>query len=226
MTPYFETELGKLYHGDCLEIMKEIPDGSVDLVLTDPPYNVGFRYEGYDDTRKDWVAYFRPVFAQLSRIAKTILISTGTQNLVSYAQIEPWKWLLAWHKPACMGRSPVGFNNFEPIAMWGRGCKNGTDVIVAPIIVRDSLYGHPCPKPLMWAEKILQLFKESDSVLDPFIGSGTTAVACERLNRRWIGIEIEERYCEIAAKRIQAEANQGKLFQVKPEPMTQEALLP
>lgn len=212
MTPYYETPLGKLYHGDCLEILPNLP--TVDLVLTDPPYNVGINYGDKTNdkmSRKNFILWIRPRFKIMRSKSKTVLIS-GQGRLPDYALIEPWKWLLAWYKPACMGRSPVGFNNFEPIAMWGKGCNNGTDVITATIIPDKSLDGHPCPKPIKWAMEILFLFKDHKSVLDPFCGSGTTSVACERLKRQWIGIEIEEKYCEIAAKRIEAERKQLKLF--------------
>ena len=72
---------------------------------------------------------------------------------------------------------------------------------------------HPCQKPSGLFVSILSDFsKKDDLILDPFLGSGTTAIACERLNRRWIGIEISEEYCEIAARRIEAETKQLKLF--------------
>jgi len=210
--PYYETELGKLYHGDCLEIMPHLEP--VDLIITDPPYNVGIKYgDNTNDskTRGEYISWIKPRFKLMRKISKTVLI-TGQGRLPDYALIEPWKWLLAWYKPAAMGRSPVGFNNFEPIALWGEGCNNGVDVIRATIKPDKSLNGHPCPKPLEWALGLLNLFKNHMDICDPFLGSGTTAIACERLNRRWIGIEIEEKYCEISAKRIEQERKQLKLF--------------
>ena len=71
---------------------------------------------------------------------------------------------------------------------------------------------HPNQKPIPIIQWCIKKSKTNGIVLDPFIGSGTTAVACERLTRRWIGIEIEEKYCEIAAKRIELERKQLKLF--------------
>ena len=75
---------------------------------------------------------------------------------------------------------------------------------------KDGSVAHPTQKPTSLIVCLLEVGGET--VLDPFIGSGTTAVACERLNRRWIGIEIEEKYCEIAARRIEKENQQLKLF--------------
>ena len=72
---------------------------------------------------------------------------------------------------------------------------------------------HPTQKPVALIGWLLKKFsQENDLIFDPFLGSGTTAVACEKLGRRWIGIEISEKYCEIAARRIDNEARQGKLF--------------
>ena len=71
---------------------------------------------------------------------------------------------------------------------------------------------HPAEKPISLMVWCIELSKSTGKIVDPFIGSGTTAIACERLNRRWIGIEIEEKYCEIAAKRIEKENQQLKLF--------------
>ena len=72
---------------------------------------------------------------------------------------------------------------------------------------------HPNEKPIGLIQRLLVCGSEVESlIIDPFLGSGTTAVACERLNRKWIGIEIEEKYCEIAAQRIENERKQRKLF--------------
>ncbi len=107
-----------------------------------------------------------------------------------------------------MVRSPFGACNWEPVLFWGdtkpqKGCR--VDVIRAGIvpIPDSSLGGHPCPKPDLWAIGLVEMLSErSDTVLDPFMGSGTTLVAAKRLGRKAIGIELEEKYCEIAAKRL------------------------
>jgi len=212
MTPYFETALGKLYHGDCLQIMPQLEP--VDLVLTDPPYNEGIKYNKETDDNKpfkEWIEWMSPIFKILREKSKTLLISTGIKRLAWYSHLEDWKWLLCWYKPASMGRCSIGFTNWEPVAAWGEAKGKGVDVVKCGIIPSKELEGHPCPKPLGWAVGFLNLFSYG-SILDPFLGSGTTAVACERLNRRWIGIEISEEYCEIAAKRIEQEAKQLKMF--------------
>lgn len=204
MRPYYRDEYATIWHGDCREILPTLPD--VDLVLTDPPYNVGVDYgEGHDDKMADeaFVAWASVWFRQCRAKAGTVLISTGNPQLAFYALIEPWKWLLCWYKPAAMGRGPVGFNAWEPVAMWGKGSAAGLpDVFTAPIIPQRDTGAHPCPKPVEWASALLARFPKTTSVLDPFAGSGTTLVAAKAQNVRAIGIEIEERFCEIAANRL------------------------
>jgi DNA modification methylase len=90
------------------------------------------------------------------------------------------------------------------------------DCIRACIVPDASVEGHPCPKPLKWALGQLEIWPDAESVLDPFMGSGTTGVAAVRLGRRFIGIEREPKYFEIAIKRIEAELNRMPLFEAAP----------
>lgn len=218
--------------GNCLEILKTIPDKSIDAIIADPPYNVGIDYgETYNDnlTSGEFIEWARVWFTECRRISQTVMI-TGQGRLPDYAIIEPWKWLLAWLKLGAMGRSPVGFNNFEPIALWGRGSNNSVDVIRAPIVPDKSVSGHPCPKPIQWAVGQLLCIPWAQTILDPFMGSGTTGVACVQLNRSFIGIEINPRYFEIAQQRILAAQSQLQMdFDAEsdlkiPEHYTQESM--
>ena len=104
-----------------------------------------------------------------------------------------------------MGRSPVGFCAWEPIALWGKGSSAGfPDVIRAPIVPQKDTEPHPCPKPLYWATGQLIRFPKASIIVDPFCGSGTTCVAAKMLGRNYIGIDISEKYCEIARARLRA----------------------
>ena len=96
--------------------------------------------------------------------------------------------------------------------MWGKGIRDGNDFVKAPIKPSKELAGHPCPKPLAWAEGLINLFaKSTKTIIDPFMGSGTTLVAAKNFSvvsmykPKAIGIEIEEKYCEIAARRLSQE---------------------
>jgi len=209
MKPYYETELGRLYHGDCLEIMPHLEP--VDLVLTDPPYGVGFNYKQYDDTKKNHAMKIGQWFEAFKKKSNIVAVSCGIVNIWKWPQAD---WVLCWHKPFSVGHSPFGANNWEPVLVYidkGRRCERQSDYFNATFIKNNNK--HPCPKPIAWAfEGLRILSKINEIILDPFLGSGTTAVACERLNRRWIGVEISEKYCEIAVKRIENERKQLKLF--------------
>lgn len=208
----------RLILGDCLEVLPTL--SGIDAVVTDQPYGVGFAYESFDDklSPEQWEEWMRPRFREFRRVAATVLI-TGQARLPQLARIEPWDWLLQWWKPAAMGRSPVGVNNWEPIAVWGKMPKaKVNDVIRACIVPDRSVEGHPCPKPLQWAVGQLELWPEASQVADPFAGSGTTGVACVRTGRRFVGIEIERKYWEIAVRRVRAELERFPLFESVAKP--------
>jgi hypothetical protein len=157
MKPYYEDSAVTIYHGDCREIL---PTLRGDLVVTDPPYNVGVDYgASFNDSksRAAFIFWVRQWFPICREISDTVLV-TGQARLPDYALIEPWKWLLCWFKPAAMGRSPVGFCNWEPIALWGKGGKDGNDVIKSPISPNAEVEDHPCPKPKGWATGQIVLF--------------------------------------------------------------------
>jgi DNA modification methylase len=203
--PYYRDASCTIYCADCREILPLLP--KVDLVLTDPPYNVGFQYgAGVNDkmSREDWLSWAGDWFGKCRKGAETVLVC-GQARLPDYAALEPWKWLLCWWKPAAMGRSPVGFCNWEPVAMWGKGSNAGCDFVKAEIIPDNEVAGHPCPKPLHWGTGFLGLFPNAHTILDPFMGSGTTLRAAKDLGRRAIGIEINPAYCEIAVQRLRQE---------------------
>ena len=213
MTPYYESKLGKLYHGDCLEIMPELEP--VDLVLTDPPYGIGKKWVGgfskahgwgnlklEQNERNSWdcTTPNKKIFELISKISPFQIIWGG-----NYFNLPPSRCWLVWVKPE------RGFSLAEAEMAW-----TSADNVVR-IFDRhrhNKNKCHPTQKPVslfVWCLS-LSWSKDADLILDPFLGSGTTAVACERLNRQWIGIEISEKYCEIAARRIESEASQLKLF--------------
>jgi len=202
ITPWYQDDFAALYQGDCTEVLDEIPE--VDAVITDPPYNVGLEYGASVNDRKanyrDWCeAWAWKLRAKAPRRA----ISCGVANIALWDEIMPPDWWLCWHKPAAMGRSFTGFNNWEPIALWGRPLKAVSDVITATIKPDKSVQGHPCPKPLEWAKKQIDfLVPPGGTVLDPFAGSGTVMLAAKEMGRKAIGIEINVDFCGIARERL------------------------
>lgn len=213
--PYYSTDRGELYHADCLDILPKIPDKTVDLVLTDPPYGIGEDYASFDDTEtnvKDLINRFMPLVLKLSDLT---IITTGQKMMFDYPKPT---WVLSWVVPEGSGCSPWGFVCWHAILAYGKDPYLQNRLGSRPDIITgqrgETTDIHPCSKPLGIWKKIIQRtsVKENDLILDPFSGSGTTAVAAEDLNRRWICIEKEEKYCELSAKRIEQFLSQGKLF--------------
>ena len=223
MKPYYESKLGKLYHGDCLQIMPELEP--VDLVLTDPPYLLpGMKNAGCFGGRPSLVGT-----QNFTDMGFDVSILDGFDNwfcfcskhnlteIIEKAKTSHWS-ILQWCKP-----NPVPTCNNTYLSdveycvhKWQRGRLFGKITMKSLYMVLNcgnKKTEHPNEKPLPFIIKLLSTgSQKGELVLDPFLGSGTTAIACERLNRRWIGIEISEKYCEIAAKRIEAEASQLKLW--------------
>lgn len=199
-----------LYLGDCRDILPTLP--KVDAVVTDPPYGVGFAYASHDDTPIGYPEWCAKWFAQLQAVCDgPIAISCGIANVGDWPKPT---WTLCWHKPASMGRCSVGFNNWEPILLYGKPKgEQGADVIRAPIVPNTDLLGHPCPKPLGWAVgTINRVASKCTTILDPFMGSGTTGVAAIQMGHSFIGIEREPKYFEIACRRIEDAQRQGDFF--------------
>ena len=201
MEPYYSNAGIVIYHGDCREILPHLP--KVDLVLTDPPYNRGFDYgDSVNDKRDDYWDWCADWFSKCRDRSELVALTPGHHNLFEWAAIEKPKHVLCWYKPAAMGGCPVGICNWEPVLFWGTCGSRGCDVIKAPVIKRHDVGDHPCPKPVDWAKRLIVLLTDGDLILDPFMGSGTTLVAAKNLGRRAIGIEIEEKYCALAVKRL------------------------
>ena len=185
----------RLILGDCLEAMKQIPGGSVDAVITDPPYGV---------TKLSWDCKVKQEW-----LYEMLRISTGTVMMINAARPDIQAHMLGL-TPMCerviawrQQRPKVGngmFWTWQPIFCWRADFK-GWDTINMPVDGRDYL--HPTQKPVALMTKLIGMYgNEGDTILDPFMGSGTTGVACVQTGRSFIGIEIDEGYFKIAEKRI------------------------
>jgi len=204
--PYYETELGKLYHGDCLSIMPHLEP--VDLVLTDPPYGVDIAPWDIAPDKK---------FLDLCKSVcnGTIIMFSGAsmRSVSEFIKLNPDRMLI-WAPAFTLSHLCTNGMawRYHPIWCWGLPQKQ--ESVKWDILTDNTECGnwwkHSCTKPISLIMLLARM--AVGSVLDPFLGSGTTAVACERLNRRWIGIEISEAYCKIAKDRIERERSQRKLF--------------
>lgn len=193
--------------GDCLDLMKQIPDKSIDLVLTDPPYaGAGMNYDSFDDMNINKVNELIFNFLEIAEQKAKIVIFPSGKFITEIAlyQRHPPKWRLCWNKGGGSNISAVGFNDWEMMMVYGeKVCVNQHDHFTAVNTEKKGNYGHPCPKPTKWAKWIIQRFCPKDGiVLDCFMGSGTTGVACKELGRKFIGMEISEKYFNIAKQRI------------------------
>lgn len=206
MKPYYQDDSCTIYHGDCREILPQLP--KVDLVLTDPPY--GIDYAAGESTQRG--------IQKFSRVH-------GDDKPFNPSFLLNWKDVICW-----------GANNYAQLLpregqfyCWDKVCSNGLNVRIAeceyawhkmgtkPRVFRHLWSGayraseaghkseHPTQKPQELMRWCIGLSPTTGTILDPFMGSGTTLRAAKDLGRKAIGIEIEEKYCEIAAKRLAQE---------------------
>lgn len=221
MKPYYEHGGITIYHGDCRDVL---PLVSADVLITDPPYGVGFlgKTTKHTDNRGQLPAYqdteehFRNVVLPAidTALVRTLraAIFTGTRRLREYPQPTDIGGIIC---PNGGGRSSWGFGCYHPVAFYGTspflqrglGSRPTATVIYHPgMHVTGEKFDHPCPKPIAFLEWVLATAHfAGESILDPFCGTGTTLVAAKNRGAVAIGIEIEERYCEIAAKRLAQE---------------------
>jgi len=209
-------EENKVYCGDCLEVMKGIPDKSVDLILTDLPYGLNKKiHDGGTwakqekfDTCLEWdFRISEEYIREMLRVSKNQIIWGG-----NYYTLPISRGWLVWEKPyfPTMSDVELGWTSFD---MNSRIFKVNRSQDFS--CNSKGFKEHPTQKPLSLMKWCLRFSKENDIILDPFLGSGTTAVACIETGRRFIGIEISPEYCAIAQKRIDIARNQGDLFITK-----------
>lgn len=226
----------KLYQGDCLEVMKNIEDGSVDLVVTDPPYEIATTGAGiYKQADKQYVkelngmkdGFSEEVLEELCRVMKKINIYFFCSQkqiiplLDYFVKKKKCNWnLISWHKtnpiPACGNKyltdtEFILFFREKGVKVYGSFDTKRT-WYATPLNQSDKKkYGHPTVKPLSILENlVVNSSQEGEVVLDCFMGSGSTGVACLNTNRNFIGIELDEGYFNIAKKRIEETANKTK----------------
>ena len=192
--PYYESDGIVIYHADCRDILPHLP--KVDLVLTDPPYGVG--YSTWDRTvprPQDWLYW-------CISSAKTVYVTPSNGQAILYPHPS---WTMAWFRPGSIQRcrEGTGFSHWEPILVYGEHVASVDAKQIRAIPQPDGV-GHPCPKPFELFSWLINT-TEAQMILDPFMGSGTTVHAAKKLGRRAIGIEIEEKYCAIAVRRLAQE---------------------
>ena len=232
----------QLFNGDCLEVLRGLPDNCIDLVVTDPPYiletkggGIGKDMKMFDEIEGITSGFNLAILDELERVQKAtnIYLFCSKNELPAYLNYylpKGYKYdLLTWHKT---NGAPLCGDSYMPDTEYLLFFKKpgvkiyGTPTTkkkyyVTPRNVKDKeRYEHPTIKPLEIIENlVINSSIRGGCVLDPFMGSGTTGAACKKLGREFVGIEIDPHYFEIAKKRIEETgenvpeiAEQMKLF--------------
>lgn len=215
--------------------------GRVDAVVTDPPYGVyyegsvtkhgrnGFAYASIEDSPQAVSDIYVPAVRMAVAIARSAVITPGNANAFKYD--EPTS-LGAIFYPSGANSGPWGFVCSQPLFYYGKdpylsnalGSRPNAFSTTEPT---DRSIDHPCPKPIKQVEWMVnRVSLPGEIVLDLFMGSGTTGVACVRLGRKFLGIEIEPRYFDVSCSRISQALKQPDFFMPKTTERTrQEAFL-
>ena len=226
-------ELNKIHCMDALDGLKQLEDDSVDLVLTDPPYNLDKDFQNDNLKEEEFISFLTPILKELKRVSKPkrsiiIFFDSGKNLPLLFKCIEKaelhFQKLGVWYKPndcsfphnRILRKSEVFVIVSKTLKLNHDGEGHIHDCIIRNRRITDKSFWHPTVKELPVIEKLLLSHSlEKWIVLDPFMGSGTTAVACTKLGRKFIGFEIEQKYIEMANKRISQHRGQTRLTEMK-----------
>lgn len=214
----------KIIQGDCLEILPKMKNECIDMVVTDPPYGFG----RFKTDNKDFIVLIKKAFKEIKRILKQghyAFVFSGTGSIIDVANVidldfqrllwmykpndetYPWRgWLLK-------SEAILVFTKGKSIPLEERKPYRH-DCYVHTGVGKEGVEGHPTVKPLSVVSDLVSRCKERGVVFDPFLGSGTTMIACKKLNRSCIGIEIEPKYVKIAKERLKNFSVSKKLVDV------------
>ena len=214
-----------LYHGDCREILPSLP--KVDLVLTDPPYGTGKTKKSGLRKSKISKTDYDGFFDSIENVIENVIpdIEYCIENFGRVVLTCGFKAMWHYPKPKHVGSLQYGAGTtvmsswgpalWQPVLFYGKDPRQGQ---LAPDSIQgcndsDTNTDHPCPKPIKtWTKLLNRVSVGNESVLDPFMGSGTTGVACANMGKTFYGIERERKYFDIACERIERAYAQQRLF--------------
>lgn len=214
MKPYYDDGDGRvIYHGDCREVLPSLLPLKLNLVLTDPPYGIGFReYASHEDKEDGYIEWIWPLLEMCEKHVSDgwVAVFQATKHARRWSEWFPREWrLFAMPKTfvqifPCRGpKFATDYALFWQVGDAQQKAKGRDWFLCNTSDTKGNVKGHPCPRPLGGIVNLIDCLSEPDElVLDPFMGSGTTLRAAKDLGRKAIGIEIEERYCEIGARRL------------------------
>jgi DNA modification methylase len=201
-----------IHNTDCVSFLKEQPDKSVDLVFSDPPYNVKKDYGVYEDNRplEEYVEWMKEIISECYRISKRgIIFYVGSKLTKLYFDLIPNSHLIPVHKRAAgvfSGNYMLQYHSMFADAKPVVKVKDLWDDVRLPgegYFFREPRYDHPGLTGLALTEKVLHHWTlPNEIVYDPFAGVGTTWVACKKMGREFIGTELNPKYIEVAHKRV------------------------
>ena len=192
------------------EDVDALMDGEkAELCLTDPPYGLGDtqsdknNYDTHDDTKENLIELIGQFIPLAKRYTDRQVITPGNGNVYHYPKTD---WTMAWFTPAGVGRGPWGFCCWQPVLCYGKDPKLSSGKGCHPDAIvhteASENFGHPCSKPINFWKWLLERCSNGDhAVLDLFMGSGTTLIACEQTGRKCYGMELSPAYCDVIIKR-------------------------
>ena len=209
----------KLVHGDCLELLKQFPDKSVDISFTSPPYNRkrNDKYEYYDDTLNDYYGFLCNFTDELLRITKKHVFVNLQKNYYNKQDVFEYigkyakriREIIVWEKTNPMPANGFNItNSYEFFIVMGDKPLKGNTTYTKNIISTSVNSNMPKEHKAVMKQEVSDWFidnftKENDIVLDCFMGTGTTGVSCVQKNRSFVGIEIDANYYNFAVDRIE-----------------------
>lgn len=213
-----------IYHGDCLDVMSKMGAASVDAIVTDPPYGIGFVYsDGREiaNTPRDYWSWLLPRYNEMMRVLRPGGLFAIWQTQLNFKHF--WEWFgddihiyAACKNFVQLRKTPINYG-YDPVVM---RYKPGADTLrpakpprsldffvanTARVVSNPQRIerAHPCPRPLDAVVQIVRNFAlPGGIILDPFCGSGTTGIAAAQEGFRFVGIDNNAEYCQIAEKRI------------------------
>ena len=228
MKPDWSSDGVDLYCADCRDVLPHIQ--SVDAVVTDPPFGIGFKYESHDDTLVGYGKWLWGIISKAESLCtpgSPIFVWQGMQNCRYFSEWFPRNYrIFAACKNFVQITSIVMQFSFDPVIVWwveygkwyNRYVSISRDYHIAntaSFVTNTSALErqHPCPRPIDSVKYIVQRWVRTKSIcLDPFMGGGTTGVACMLLGRKFIGIEKETKYFDICIKRIEKAIEDRKVL--------------
>jgi DNA modification methylase len=193
--------------GDCLPIMKSMPDGVFDLVLTDPPYGINFINGGGRNPNNGWRTFYdnegdwdkwkptKEYFDEILRVGKTVIIWGGNYFADCLPPSQQW---LVWDK----GQRDFSLADGE--LAWSSQDRAVRIFTYSRAAMLKERVEHPTQKPIALMKWCIELVKDCESIFDPFAGSGSTGVAAMQMGRSFTGCEVNQKYYTLAAGRIAA----------------------